>query len=122
MWKPIALVAVALLLGGCGSVGRAQRPIDEKPVWFVDTDSGASLGSVLLIPKYSASTGVSTGAGHGPGKMMNQAFLSAPVVYYSGQPLRVRQPDSHGVLLGPLLFAGRGVTPAGRSTLEPTRM
>jgi hypothetical protein len=53
MWKPMASI-LAIVVAGCGSAGPAQLPINERPVSFVDSRSGALLSSVLLIPKYKA--------------------------------------------------------------------
>ena len=119
MRNPIMILFVAIVVAGCGSVGSTQLPVNENPVSFVDGRSGASLGSVLLIPKYTASTGMSSGAGHGPGNMTSQSFLASPAVYDSGQPLRVQQPDSNGLVPGPVFFAGRGITLDGLIVLAP---
>ena len=113
-------VAVGLVGAGCSSVGQGQRPIDSRPVVFVDAKSGAPVERVLIIPKYGASTGVSTGAGHGPGYMRESAFLAFPFVYVAGRPFAVTQPDSNGVLVGPAtLFVGKGVTVGGVVAVTP---
>jgi hypothetical protein len=101
----VAIVAVS----GC-SVGKGQRPIDERPVTFVDATSGRLLERVVLLPRYSETTGVSTGGGHGPGDMNEKRVLASPTAYHSGQLFRLPQPDSRGVLLFPFFFVGRGVS------------
>jgi hypothetical protein len=98
-----------LLCYACGSVGTAQKPVDPKPPRFVDAKTGAQVDPVLVIPKYSTATGVSTGAGHGPGLMVDDRFLASPFIYRTGNPFELKMPDSRGFSLGPVLFVGRGV-------------
>ena len=105
------LLAAVLLSGnGCGSVGTAQKRVDDRPISFGDASSGARVVPVLIIPKYNSMTGVSTGAGHGPGRVLaEERFLANPFVYWEGSPFQPKQPDSRGMLLGPLAFVGRGI-------------
>jgi len=95
---------------GCGSVGPAQRPVDDTPPRFVDARTGTRVEPLLIIPKYGTSTGVSTLGGHGPGRMTAHRFLASPFVYWEGNRFHPSQPDSRGVLVGAALFAGKGAT------------
>jgi hypothetical protein len=109
-----------LLLGACTSAGKAQIPVDRQPFEVADARTGTAIPRVLIVPKYSVSTGVSTGAGHGPGYMTDSRFVASPIVYESGHPFTVPQPDSKG-LIGPLgtIFIGRGVTLDGVMVVAP---
>jgi hypothetical protein len=69
---------------------RAQKPVDDRPIGF-DTKSGVRIESVLIVPKYISMTGVSTGAGHGPGRMAEERFLASPLVYHEGSRFQPRQ-------------------------------
>jgi hypothetical protein len=112
MTKRIKLAATALLTWlcyACGSVGTAQKPVDPKPPKFVDAKTSAQVEPVLIIPKYSTATGVSTGAGHGPGRMVDDQFLASPFIYRAGSAFEPKMPDSRGLSLGPVLFVGRGM-------------
>jgi hypothetical protein len=111
----VTALAVCLLLGGCRSAGKAQLPVNEQPFAFVDAKSGARLERVLIVPKYSSTTGVSSGAGHGPGYSTQSSFLASPFIYHSGRPFAPTQPDSSGLLLGRPgdFFVGRGVSIQG---------
>jgi hypothetical protein len=114
----ILLLVVATGVAACGSVGRVQLPIDERPIRFVDAQSGAPIQRVLLIPQYSQSVGVATGGGHGPGAMASSLFVAFPVVYRSGDALQLRQPDSKGLLL-PGGFIGQGLSIKGVTAIAP---
>ena len=113
------LVVAVAISSACGSLGPGQVPVQEQPVAFADAQSGAPIARVLLIPKYGVSTGVSTGGGHGPGKMIESSFLASPVMYESGHPLRLQVPDSRGIQLGPVFFVGRGMMLDGALALAP---
>jgi hypothetical protein len=91
-------------------VGKAQLPIDEAPLRLADARTKARVEPVLIIPRYSTSTGVSTGGGHGPGRMLDGRFLAAPFMYWDGNRFQPKQPDSHGIEVGPLFFVGQGVS------------
>jgi hypothetical protein len=117
-WISALLILTAIGAVACGSVGPAQLPLSEKPIEFVDATTGASVERVLIIPQYSVSSGVSTGAGHGPGAMAETSFIAFPIVYRTGELLKVRQPDSKGLLL-PGVFVGRGVSVEGVTVLAP---
>jgi hypothetical protein len=123
MWKQGAWLVPALagsfLVAGCMPAGKAQLPVNEQPLAFVDGRSGAALERVLIIPKYSSSRGVSSGAGHGPGSMTQTSFLAFPFIYRTGDPFVPAQPDSSGLLLGPHLFVGHGVTIKGVIVVAP---
>jgi hypothetical protein len=117
----VAALVVCLPLGGCRSAGKAQLPVNEQPFAFVDAKSGASLERVLIVPKYSSSTGVSSGAGHGPGYTTQSSFLAFPFIYQTGRPFAPTQPDSSRLLLGrPGDFSvGHGVTIQGVIVIAP---
>src|SRR5262245_8479853 len=103
-----SLIAPMLLTCmGCG-VGTDQKRVDDRPINFADASSGVIVEPLLIIPRYSSMTGVSTEAGHGPGRVLaDERFLANPFVYWQGSPFQPKQPDSRGLLVGPLLFAGR---------------
>ena len=110
-----AAILSTLLVSGvaaCESVSPAQLAINKEPIRFVDGHTGASIESVLLLPQYSKATGISTGGGHGPGAMSDSLFVAFPVVYRSGEPLILRQPDSKGLLL-PGAFIGQSLSIKG---------
>jgi hypothetical protein len=112
------LACVIAAAAACGSLAPGQRPIDEKPIRFVDAPTGAPIEAVLLLPQYSASTGVSTGGGHGPGAMSRSLYVALPVVYRSGTLLQLQLPGSKGLLL-PGVFVGKGLILEGVTVLAP---
>lgn len=117
----LALVIVACIAAlGCQSAGKAQLPIDQKPLAIVDAATGVTLERVLILPRYMSSKGVSTGTGHGPGYMAESSFLALPFVYLTGTPFAPVQPESTGLLVGPVgFFVGRGVTIQGAIAVAP---
>lgn len=118
MIRAVIPVFACVASAACGSLAPKQRPIDEKPIRFVDARTGATIETVLLLPQYSTATGVSTGAGHGPGAMSHSVFLAFPVVYRSGILLQLQLPSSKGLLL-PGVFVGKGLTIKGVTILAP---
>jgi hypothetical protein len=106
----ILAMIVAPIGRGCVS-GKAQTPVSEAPIAFVDSQLHTALDQVLILPKYGAMTGVSTEGGHGPGPGTDSQALAYPFVYRPGAPFRMRQPDSKGIMLGPpgMFFLGRGI-------------
>lgn len=117
----IVLIANSALQTGCWSVGKDQLTISHQPFAFVDAKSGATLDRVLIVPKYLTSTGVSSGAGHGPGYMSNASFLAFPFVYGAGEAFAPAQPDSKGLVIGRPgdFFVGRGVSIRGVIVIVP---
>jgi hypothetical protein len=116
----LALCALsASVLAACGSAGNAQLPVPQQPLAFVDAVSKTPIERVLIVPKYTSTKGVSTGAGHGPGYMKDSSFLAFPFVYRAGTPFEPAQPDSKGMLVGPLLFVGEGVLIDGVVAIAP---
>lgn len=89
--------------------GRTDEVLSVDPISFVDAETGAVLSEVLVIPKYSSSSGVSTGAGHGPGAMKTSRFFANPMLYRHGSPFDVEPPESKGIVVGPALFAGQSM-------------
>lgn len=114
----VLLLIITVIMAALGS-GVAQLPVDEKPIAFTDARSGSPVENVLLIPKYGASIGLSTGAGHGPGWMTDRIFIASPVIYQAGQPLRLRQPRSIGLGLPPVFFVGQGIILHGVTVFAP---
>ena len=114
----ILSILMAVAATACGTVGGHQLPVNEKPIRFVDSQTGDLIERVLLIPQYSKSTGVSTGGGHGPGAMTDSLFVAPPVVYGSGELLQLRQPDSKGLSI-PGAFVGQGLSLKGVTVIAP---
>jgi hypothetical protein len=119
--RRVAALAVCFFLGGCRAAEKAQLPVNPQPFAFVDARSGAPLERVLIVPKYSSSTGVSSGAGHGPGYMTQSSFLAFPFIYQTGRHFAPTQPDSSGLLLGRPgdFFVGHGVIIQGVIVIAP---
>ena len=114
----IRLVAAPLLLAGVGASTCTRLPpnqeVDARPLPIVEAKSGRSVSPVLLIPQYMTTTGVSTGAGHGPGATIPTTFfLAYPRIYEQGQAFELTLPDSRGFEIVGAFFAGRGVSVKG---------
>lgn len=111
MRKTIMLttLAIAALGFACGSLVQTQLPPSEEPLDLVEAGTGSQIQDVLIVPAYVTSVGISTGGGHGPGRMSDEESLGRPFVYRHGESFRLSRPRSFGFLFGPgLLFAGRG--------------
>jgi hypothetical protein len=116
----LALSVPVVANAACNSTGRSQRPIPQQPIAFVDASSAATIPRVLIVPKYTTTTGVSTGSGHGPGLVTDSRALAAPFIYRPGEPFTPRQPDSRGLLVpAVVLFAGHGVRLNGIVAVAP---
>lgn len=113
-------LSVSVVADAACSTGSSQLPIPKQPIVFVDASSGREVPRVLIVPKYTTTTGVSTGAGHGPGVATDSRAVAAPFIYRSGEPFTPRQPDAKGLLVpNGLLFAGRGVGVNGVVAIAP---
>ena len=117
----IPALAICLFLAGCTSAGHAQLPLNQQPFAFVDAKSGEPIGRVLIVPEYSSSKGVASGAGHGPGYMTHSLSVAFPFVYSTGERFAVTQPDSKGLVLGrpAVVFVGQGVSVKGVIVIAP---
>jgi len=90
---------------------KAQLDIPSDSMQWTDQQTGTIVEPVLIIPRYSTHTGVSTGAGHGPGAMRDRYFVAHAFVYRSDQPFVPPQPESTGMAIGWFWgFAGKGRT------------
>lgn len=122
--KPGSAAAVCVLLVtaiGCFPYhGASQLPIPTTPVVFKDAATGEPLERVLILPKYISSTGLGTGAGHGPGGGIERCYLAHPFVYKRGEPFMPRPPKVTGIVWG-LGWAviGRGVSIEGATVVAP---
>lgn len=106
------------LLAAC-DVGPVQLEVPESPGTFRDVRTREIVSEVLCLPRYSESVGLSTGAGHGPGWMHNTFVVAHPFIYRAGTPFKPVQPSSRGLLLGAVLFVGKGVTIDGILAVAP---
>ena len=107
----VCVLATCAAVIGCGRGTTAQRDIDQRPLNFKDSRSGAAVNEVLMLPEYDSTSGISTGAGHGPGVTTASLALAFPFVYDAGASFSPVQPRSNGIMLGRPgdFFAGRGV-------------
>jgi hypothetical protein len=113
--KALLLFVTLPLLGdlvACSTLrGPAQLEVRHDPFEFVDELSGQQLDEVLLVPRYSSFSGISTGGGHGPGAGHGTVYVASPSVYRSGESFRPLQPNSHGVIAGEgAAYTGKGVS------------
>lgn len=116
----IACVGCLPYYGLAQNYGLAQKRISREPIAFSDANTGDAIGTVLVIPCYTSSSGVSTGAGHGPGSMSHKVFIAHPFLYHRGQNFNVRQPKTKGVItLPPVAFIGSGITLDGVVAIAP---
>jgi hypothetical protein len=111
-WVPFV---VLLMLGGisaCATVhGPSQLEVRHDPFEVIDKVTGRQLAEVLVVPRYSSFSGISTGAGHGPGTGRDTVYVANPFLYRSGAAFQPLQPDSQGVVAGAAwAFAGKGVS------------
>jgi len=117
-------ISLVVLLGAnlaCATVGGpAQLEVRHDPFEFIDKASGKLLSDVLVLPRYSSFSGISTGAGHGPGAGRETVYVASPFIYHSGGDFRPLQPDSHGLVAGEAVaFAGKGVSLDGALVVCP---
>jgi hypothetical protein len=75
-------------------------PVSHEPLAIVDIKSRASIERVLVLPRYSSSSGISTLAGHGPGAMGDKFYVAHSFVYQQGFPFAPSQPSSTGIVWG----------------------
>lgn len=115
-WTTVGAAGLSLFWGGCGP---AQRAVERQPIVFLDSQSGAPLDHVLVVPKYISSKGVGTDAGHGPVASTSSLRLAYPFVYHHRAAFAPRQPDTVGVGLPPLVFAGRSDMISGVVVIAP---
>ena len=102
----IVLTAAACL----PSVRKAQLPVPPDPITFSDRATARVVTPVLVLPRYSSHSGMSTGAGHGPGAMVDRFYVADAFIYHAGQEFRPKQPRSVGAVWLGAAFTGRGVT------------
>lgn len=92
----LTFLVVSMLLSGC----RAQAQLPDGPVYFVDANNGKSVAPVLLVPRYSTFSGITTKMGHGPQKGKNGILLANPFIYCSDEaPFKVKQPLSTAITI-----------------------
>jgi hypothetical protein len=65
-------------------VGKTQPPVRADPIEFTDAVTNRVVTRVLVLPRYSSHTGLSTGAGHGPGAMAGRYYVDDPFIYETG--------------------------------------
>ena len=110
-WSLIAaLIASSVVSSGCVAFrGHAQLDVPSEPIQFIDGHSGEIIPDVLVLPRYSSSSGASTGAGHGPGVMDSTVYVAGAFTYRAGDRFQPMQPKSSGVMVGPAwAFLGTG--------------
>ncbi|MGH9748582.1 MAG: hypothetical protein ACRD6R_01485 [Candidatus Polarisedimenticolia bacterium] len=120
----IPALALGLLL--CGQLrcfpyyARVQIEVPHAPLIVADVRSNEPIGAVLVIPRYSRSSGISSGAGHGPGAMTDTSFLAHAFVSLRGQPFAPAQPKSGGIVWGWFWgFTGTGTSIDGVLPVAP---
>lgn len=110
----LATMAIIMMAFIWGSFVSDQLPPSEEPLDLVEAGTGSPIQDLLIVPTHTASVGISTFFGHGPGRMSHEDSLTAPFVYRHGDPFRLRRPRSIGLAVWPgLLFVGRGNTLKG---------
>ncbi|MGH9784185.1 MAG: hypothetical protein ACRD88_08365 [Terriglobia bacterium] len=111
-WIPLLVLPILGSVLACATVhGPAQLEVRHDPFEFIDKLSGQHLGEVLVVPRYSSFSGISTGAGHGLGAGRDTVYVASPFVYRSGATFQPLQPNSHGVVAGSgWAFTGKGVS------------
>jgi hypothetical protein len=99
-----------IIVSGCHS----QAKLSDEPVYFVDSDNGKGIESVLVIPLYSSFSGISTGAGDGPSKGTSGLLLSNPFIYSNSLPFIIEQPLSSAIAIPPFVaVVEKGVSVKG---------
>jgi hypothetical protein len=124
--KTVSCVAlIGLLAGACAGCfpyyGLGQKRVPRAPLVLVDAQTGGATDGVLMIPRYSSFSGISTGAGHGPEfSTGSEVFIAHPFLYRQGKNFSPRQTSSAGVItLWPLAFVGSGSTLDGIMVVAP---
>jgi hypothetical protein len=113
--------AFAAVLTACRSVGSdVQQELPNAPWSFIDAPTQRVVDEVLIVPRYSSHTGVSTSGGHGPGFASERVFVASPFIYKAGERLSPSVPRSGGVMSGPFqAFAGKAITLDGVLVVAP---
>jgi len=112
----------AAALAGCiPYYGRAQKRVPRNPITLVDAKTSQPIDTVLLIPRYSSFSGISSGGGHGPGISMSaKVFIAHPFLYHRGDSFAPLQTKAKGVItLLPETFFGSGSTLDGVVVIAP---
>ena len=97
----ITIGLISLLLTSCFPYsGPKQRPMPSTPFSFFDAENGNPIQQVLVLPKYSTSRILSTGAGDGPGGESYQCYWAHSFVYERGKPFAPQKGRSFGIVWG----------------------
>lgn len=100
--------------------GLAKREVPTSPIAFRDVRTEMVVPSVLVIPRYSSFSGVSTLAGEGPGSGSYRFWIGDLFVYEAGAPFAPSQPKSTGIVWGWFwAYTGKGVSLNGVLVVAP---
>ena len=98
--------------------GPGKLPVTKGPLPITDSTSNQLIAECLLIPRYTESSGVSTGYGHGSEAMSHSVFLASPFIYRAGETFAPQEGDINGVFAFGV-FAGSGFDLDGVAVIAP---
>ena len=112
-----ALFLIAMASAFCYS-GGSKLPVVTIPLRVVDSRTDRPIEECLVVPRYTSSSGVASGAGHGPGKMKHEFSIARPFVYRAGEEFRPYEGEASGVfVLG--VWSGDSVSIDGVTVIVP---
>ncbi len=119
--RPIAVrlaVITALAWSLACSAGPAKRPVINSPIGLVTGNTRPPVAKYLVVPRYTLSSGVSSGGGHGPGSMSHRVFVAHPFLYEPGDTFRPYEGDASGLYVFGA-WAGKAVPLDGVTVIAP---
>jgi hypothetical protein len=116
----VLLMFVTVVLAACvGCIpyyGLANKRVPKDPRAFTNAKTGAAIGTILVIPRYTSRSG------HSPGSIRDKVFIAHPFLYRQGTPFALQQPQSAAVIYvwhNEFAFAGAGTTIDGAIVVAP---
>jgi hypothetical protein len=118
--KLLLLLGLAAITGSFPYYGYSQMEIPQDPRAFLDATTKKPIENVLIIPRFSTSVGISSGAGHGPGWGTHSIYVAHPFTYKTGTPFAITQERSAGFSLGFFMaWVGQGHFTEGMLVIAP---
>jgi hypothetical protein len=90
----------------------------SAPLPLTDEKSGSFIARALIIPRYSAFKGVSSGAGHGSGFDTGKDFIARSFIYKKGEKFKREADTTSGVTIAGF-FVGENVRMIGIAVFAP---
>jgi hypothetical protein len=106
---------VTLLISSCAVI-HGKDKITYQNIHIYNEVTGESVDSCLIVPIFSKIQGITSGAGHGPGKTQDRNYISDPFIYKKGMSIDKYFDKGCSVILLPSqgwLFIGKLINLSG---------